>query len=108
MNSTYNLPPVNNVPISPPTAFNPSVALLPGEVDLPNGYFVVIPGNRQEFPRMIQVAIDAGIAPGEIFTREEPFGPHVAIGPFLDRITAEQESGYLQKFGLDARIYFGD
>ena len=103
-----NLPPVN-APIAPPTAFNPSVApLTVGEGDRENGYFVVIPGNPQEFPMMIQEAIDAGMDPSGIFTRDIPFGPHVAIGPFPDRVTAEQESGYLQRFGLDARTYFVD
>lgn len=106
-----NLLPVSNSLANPPigtsvTTFYPPPPI-PGGVK-PNGYFVAIPGNPQELPRMIQEAIDAGIAPGEIFTREEPFGPHLAIGPFPDRTTAEQESGYLQKFGLDARIYFGD
>jgi hypothetical protein len=111
VSSAYNLPPVNNSIASPPigSSFNaPAAPPPPGGVNLPSGYFVVIPGNRQELPRLIQEAIDAGIPANDIFTREEPFGPHVAIGPFPDRTTAEQESGYLQKFGLDARIHFGN
>jgi len=109
--TTYNLPPINNSLANPPmgTSFPSSATPLPpSNVNLPNGYFVVIPGNRQELPRMIQEAIDAGIDPNSIFTREEPFGPHVAIGPFDDRTMAEQERGYLQKFGMDARIHVTD
>lgn len=111
VSSANNLPPVNNSMVNPPidNSFNSPVPPPPGGVNRPRGYFVVIPGNRQELPRLIQEAIDAGIPARQIFTREEPFGPHVAIGPFPDRTTAEQESGYLQKFGLvDARIHFGN
>lgn len=110
--SADNLPPTNNSLATPPIgtsfALPAAVGVPPGNVNLSNGYFVVIPGNRQELASKIQLAIDAGISPDDIFTREEPFGPHVAIGPFPNRTTAEQESGYLQKFGIDARIYFED
>jgi len=107
--SGYNLPPVNNSQAMPPIGTSLSILPAPppgGGSQLARAYFLIVPGNRQDLPRMIQTAVDAGISGAEIFTREEPFGPHIAIGPFRDRTTAEQESGYLQKFGLDARIHF--
>jgi hypothetical protein len=107
--SDYNLLPVNTSQAMPPigTSFSTLPAPPPGGGNqLGRGYFLIIPGNRQDLPRMIQTAVDAGISGVEIVTREEPFGPHVAIGPFRDRTTAQQESGYLQKFGLNARIHF--
>jgi hypothetical protein len=107
--SGYNLPPVSNSQAMPPigTSFSTLPAPPPGGgSQLARGYFLIVPGNRQDLPRMIQTAVDSGVSGAEIFTREEPFGPHIAIGPFRDRTTAQQESGYLQKFGLDARIHF--
>jgi hypothetical protein len=107
--SADRLPPVNNSQTMPPIGTSRSTLPAPppgGGSQLARGYFLIVPGNPQDLPRMIQTAVDAGISGVEIFTREAPFGPHIAIGPFRDRTTAQQESGYLQKFGLDARIHF--
>lgn len=107
--SGYNLPPVNNSQAMPPIGTSLSSFPAPppaGVSPTARGYFLIIPGNRQDLPRMIQTAVDAGISGVEIVTREAPFGPHILLGPFPDRTTAQQESGYLQKFGLNARIHF--
>jgi hypothetical protein len=100
---------VEDVPPAVATAFPPA-ATPPISANLttfgiPGGYFVVIPANPQDFPRITNELIEAGMNPAEISSRSVPFGPHLAIGPFPDAVTARQESGYLKGFGLDARVY---
>ncbi len=70
-----------------------------------NPYFVIIPGNSNDFSRITNQLTTAGIASQEISIRTLPFGPHLAIGPYPDRITAQQESGYIRNFGIEARVY---
>ncbi|MCT7961852.1 hypothetical protein NG799_24430 [Laspinema sp. D1] len=89
-------------PISPAIA----TAAAPGaSVGISNPYFVVIPGNANDFSRITTQLTTAGIASQEISVRTAPFGPHLAIGPYPNRITAQQESGYIRNFGIDARVH---
>ncbi|MCT7977420.1 hypothetical protein [Laspinema olomoucense] len=89
-------------PISPAIA----TAVSPGDpLGISNPYFVVIPGNANDFSRITTQLTTAGIAFQEISVRTDPFGPHLAIGPYPNRITAQQESGYIRNFGIDARVH---
>lgn len=89
-------------PISPAiaTAGSPGASL-----GISNPYFVIIPGNPNDFSRITTQLTTAGIASQEISVRTVPFGPHLAIGPYPNRITAQQESGYIRNFGIDARVH---
>jgi hypothetical protein len=89
-------------PISPAIA---SAAGPSASVGISNPYFVIIPGNPNDFSRITTQLTTAGIASQEISVRTVPFGPHLAIGPFPNRITAQQESGYIRNFGIDARVH---
>ncbi|WP_254563342.1 hypothetical protein [Oscillatoria sp. HE19RPO] len=90
-------------PISPAiaSAVGPPAASL----GISNPYFVIIPGNPNDFSRITTQLTTAGIAYQEISVRTVPFGPHLAIGPYPNRITAQQESGYIRNFGIDARVH---
>ncbi len=90
-------------PISPAIA---TAAVGPAaSLGMANPYFVIIPGNPNDFSRITSQLTTAGITPQEISVRTVPFGPHLAIGPFPNRITAQQESGYIRNFGIDARVH---
>ena len=90
-------------PLSP--AIATAAAGPAASLGMANPYFVVIPGNPNDFSRITSQLTTAGIAPQEISVRTVPFGPHLAIGPFPNRITAQQESGYIRNFGIDARVH---
>ncbi len=89
-------PPVNLEPLPPPVR----------DIPLPKGYFAIVPGTPDKLSSLAQQAVEAGIEESKIFTRSAPFGPHIAIGPYPDRTTAEQESNFLRLFGLDARVEY--
>lgn len=74
-----------------------------------NIYFVAIPANRRELPRIAsRVREVAGRTSIDIRERDEPRGAHVLIGPFNHRQEAETWNRYLQKKGLgNARVYYG-
>lgn len=74
-----------------------------------NKYYVVVPTSSQELPYYRNeikryVGRNAYVIP-----RDEPRGPHVAIGPFANRWQAEELNGNLRRdsrFG-NARVYYG-
>lgn len=74
-------------------------------------YLVVIPGSRENLPnirdQVLRLAFPSSGRTSGIRAREEPRGPHVVLGPMVDRAAAERWSGYLRSFGLDARVYYG-
>ncbi len=91
--------------IEPMSAAIATVGSPGGSLGISNPYFVVIPGNPNDFSRITSQLTTAGIASQEISVRTVPFGPHLAIGPYPNRITAQQESGYIRNFGIDARVH---
>ena len=75
-------------------------------------YFVVIPSSRRELPllheRVKRLRADAGDHRVIVSQREQPLGPHVRVGPFLEREQAERWNRYLQKMGVrHGRVYYG-
>lgn len=75
-------------------------------------YFVVIPSSHRELPllheRVKRLQADARDSTVIVSQREQPLGPHVRVGPFLDRELAERWNRYLQKMGVrHGRVYYG-
>lgn len=72
------------------------------------GYFTIIPGDRAELNR-IASQIRPLVSPGvEVSIRDEPYGPHVAIGPFERRSRARSLSRQLQQAGFGrSRVHYG-
>lgn len=75
-----------------------------------NAYYVVIPGQVEELAEMrTQVALlgsGLGANANTVQQNQEPLGPHVSVGPFVDRDAAERWNRYLRDFGMNARVYY--
>ncbi|MBV9387394.1 MAG: hypothetical protein JOZ78_13310 [Chroococcidiopsidaceae cyanobacterium CP_BM_ER_R8_30] len=75
-------------------------------------YFVVIPSSRRELPlldeKVKRLRADARDNTVVVSQREQPMGPHVRVGPFLEREQAERWNRYLRKMGVShGRVYYG-
>lgn len=73
-------------------------------------YFIAIPGNEDNLRaisvRVTQLAQGLNVAERSIEERDSPLGPHVLVGPFIDRSTAFDWDKYFRAFGLDSRVYY--
>lgn len=73
-----------------------------------NSYYVVIPGNANNLRSLgteIRQKVSINI---NVFRRTQPLGTHIAVGPFSDRLEAEQWNSYLKSSGYgNARVYYG-
>lgn len=73
-----------------------------------NSYYVVIPGNANNLRSLgteIRQKVSINI---NVFRRTQPLGTHIAVGPFSDRLEAEQWNSYLKNSGYgNARVYYG-
>jgi hypothetical protein len=71
-------------------------------------YYVVIPSsanNLSSFATDIRQKVGTSI---NVIRRTQPIGTHIAVGPFRDRLEAEQWNGYLKDSGYgNARVYYG-
>jgi hypothetical protein len=71
-------------------------------------YYVVVPANSRNVSFMadkIRQNVGQNIS---VFPRSQPRGPHIAVGPFLQRLEAEQWNSYLRNLGYsNARVYYG-
>lgn len=70
-------------------------------------YFIVIPTNSTNLPRLVNQLQTLGISDGNIMPRQTPRGLHIAVGPFSDRGLAERWNHYFHQYKLDSRVYFG-
>jgi hypothetical protein len=76
-----------------------------------NAFFVVIPGRSADLTdiavRVTQLVGGLGVSENAIVERDSPLGPHVIVGPFVDRQTAFRWDSYFRSFGLaDSRVYY--
>lgn len=69
-------------------------------------YYVVVPSGPNTVASLGNQLVTFGVASRLVQTRSEPFGPHVAVGPFGNRAEAEEWNQYLRGFGVDARVHF--
>jgi hypothetical protein len=89
-----------------------SVVAASSSVELPdNSYYVVIPGRTAELRdiSLIVTYLSEGLNVQEnaILERESPLGPHVIVGPFVNRSAAFRWNDYFRAFGLvDSRVYY--
>lgn len=74
----------------------------------PRYYYVTIPASSQQLSAIAnQIRQNTGRY-DIVLERQQPRGPHVAVGPFTQRADAEQWNSYLRKLGLgNARVYYG-
>jgi hypothetical protein len=71
-------------------------------------YYVIIPSSYRNLSFLgEQIRQRMGQNSG-VLLRTHPRGPHIAVGPFSQRLEAEQWNNYLQTSGYrDARVYYG-
>jgi hypothetical protein len=73
-----------------------------------NFYYVTIPALLQQLnPIANQIRQRVGRV-DIVLERQQPLGPHVAVGPFTQRSDAEEWGKYLRQLGFgNARVYYG-
>ncbi|MBW4646210.1 MAG: hypothetical protein KME23_25000 [Goleter apudmare HA4340-LM2] len=73
-----------------------------------NSYYVTIPAKSEQLnPIANQIRQKIGRY-DIVLERQQPKGPHVAVGPFPQRSDAEEWNKYLRQMGFgDARVYYG-
>ncbi len=97
-------PPSTSAPVAPAGAA-PSGLEAP-MADGSKGYFVVIPGTEAELSSVANQISQMGLGSG-VRQGNNPYGPHIAVGPFGKRDAAESWQRYLRSNGLkNARVFF--
>jgi hypothetical protein len=72
-----------------------------------NRYYVVIPGTTQDLPEISDKIIQRTGYSSLVRERQQPRGPHVAVGPFTERSEAQRWNKYMHELGFgDARVYY--
>jgi len=71
-----------------------------------SGYMVVVPGDRYKLSHLAQKMLQLGFRQDNIQQRENPYGPHLAVGPFANYNEASQVNRQLRGNGMDSRVYF--
>ncbi|MGB3491852.1 MAG: hypothetical protein WBA57_03925 [Elainellaceae cyanobacterium] len=71
-----------------------------------SSYYIVIPGEADELASVRQQILLLGARQDAVSQRDEPLGPHVLVGPFIDRQTASRWNRFLRDFGMNARVYY--
>lgn len=87
-------------PYTPPTVTANSQPLAD------DAYYIVIPGSSEELSQMRDQVIMLGGRHDVVAQRERPLGPHVLVGPFVNRQAASRWNSFLRDFGLNARVYY--
>lgn len=75
----------------------------------PRSFYVVIPGGPNDLDAITNQVVRLGDGFGVsqlVQAHESPRGPHVRVGPFADRNSANRWSSYFRDFGMDARVYY--
>ncbi|OUL29206.1 hypothetical protein BV378_06230 [Nostoc sp. RF31YmG] len=71
-------------------------------------YYVTIPARSQDLSAIASRIRQNSGRYDIVVERQQPLGPHVAVGPFAQRSDAERWNDYLRKSGYaNARVYYG-
>jgi len=71
-------------------------------------YYVTIPARSQDLSFMDSRIRQNSGRYDIVVERQQPLGPHVAVGPFAKRSDVKKWNDYLQKLGFgNARVYYG-
>jgi len=90
--------PVTQGDVRPPISGNPTTLTQ-------NAYYVIVPGG--DLQDIAKKMVQLGAPAASVQLRQQPRGPHVALGPFQDRRLANQWNTFLRGKGFDARVYYG-
>lgn len=103
------MPPMNSFPGSfSPSRTNPqasAIATARNNSTNERGLFVVIPESSGDLGEVMQKVLALGVQPLNIQEREQPFGKHLAIGPFESREAADLWNSLFRSHGIDARLH---
>ncbi|MFM7448658.1 MAG: hypothetical protein ACKO24_08685 [Leptolyngbyaceae cyanobacterium] len=92
------------IPAQPSQPFNASPSASPGAIPR---YLVVLPGDRMGLPLLVNQVTRVGIQQNAIQVKNAPYGPHLAIGPFVTYKEAEGVTDLLRQNGMQsARVFF--
>jgi len=70
-------------------------------------YLVVLPGTQMALPLLVNQVTQVGIQKNAIQVKNVPYGPHLAIGPFVTYKEAESVTHLLRQNGMQsARVFF--
>jgi hypothetical protein len=73
-----------------------------------NYYFVIIPARVQDLSAIASRIRQNSGRYDIVVERQQPLGPHVAVGAFTQRSDAERWNDYIRELGYgDARVYYG-
>ena len=73
-----------------------------------SSYYVAIPGNPEDLPAIESRIRESVGRNASVIVRNHPRGSHLAVGPFAQRLEAEQWNNYLRHLGFgNARVYYG-
>jgi hypothetical protein len=84
---------------------SPTVAAAPHPL-AEDAYYIVIPGASEELTQVRDQVIMLGGRHDVVAQRERPLGPHVLVGPFVNRQAASRWNSFLRDFGMNARVYY--
>ena len=71
-------------------------------------YYVIIPGSYKNLPSIAEKIRQKIGESSNVFLRTKPRGVHIAVGPFAQRVEAEQWNNYLRNLGYsNGRVYYG-
>lgn len=90
------------------TAIAPNNTWNPSQLRRADAYYVSIPAPSQRINNIAsQIRQKIGRS-DVVLARQQPRGPHVAVGPFTQRSDAEEWNKYLRQLGYgNARVYYG-
>lgn len=80
----------------------------PSRPERSNYYYVVIPARPQDLSAIASRIRQNSGRYDIVVERQQPLGPHVAVGAFAQRSDAERWNDYIRELGFgNARVYYG-
>lgn len=101
--STPASPTPSDLPASNPPS-SATARVEPDDGD--HSYYIVVPGASDDLPLMQEQILMLGARQDAVSQRQQPLGPHILVGPFVDRQAASRWNRFLREFGMNARVYY--